>query len=333
MDAAVALGEALGERARLVVHVPVEGLGEDEALGGRQPERVHVGDEDQQAREILAAPHDAELGALLDRVGGVAAGVGEADDLGLGGLRLQQERGEILRVERMAHLAQHLAAALDHHRLGVALERVAEGVVGGEEEPRVAAGLHDRAAGAVGQRPGVVGPVDRVGGARLAGEVGGGGARDQQRLALVAGDLVDGERDAGVRHVDDHVDLVGVEPLPGHLGADVGLVLVVGGDDLDLQSLLVGAEVLDGHTGRHHGALAGEIGVETRLVVQHADLDDAVGDLGGGGAGRDDDGEGRGEHPGEAHGKTPSCESGSAETIPQGTRAACPCWRPAPRSE
>src|SRR6476619_6102984 len=45
---------------------------------------------------------------------------------------------------------------LDHDRSGIPLERVTEGVVGGQEEPGVAAGLHDRLPGAVGQRPGVV---------------------------------------------------------------------------------------------------------------------------------------------------------------------------------
>ena len=93
----MALGEALGEGAGLVVQVPVEGLGEDQALRRLEAERVHVGDEDEQAGELLAALDDAELGGLLDRVDGVAAGVGEADDLGLGGLRLQQEGGEVLR--------------------------------------------------------------------------------------------------------------------------------------------------------------------------------------------------------------------------------------------
>ena len=85
-------GEALGERARLVVQVPVERLGEDQALRGLQAERVHVGEEHEQAGEVLAALDDAELGRLLDRVGRVAAGVGEADDLRLRRLRLQQER-------------------------------------------------------------------------------------------------------------------------------------------------------------------------------------------------------------------------------------------------
>ena len=45
---------------------------------------------------MLPAGGDAEFGALLDRVDGVAAGIGEPDDLGLRGLRLQQKRREIL---------------------------------------------------------------------------------------------------------------------------------------------------------------------------------------------------------------------------------------------
>jgi hypothetical protein len=93
------------------------------------------------------------------------------------------------------------------------------------------------------------------------------------------GDLVDGERDARVRHVDDEVDLVRVVPLPRDLRADVRLVLVVGEDDLDLHPLLVGAVVRDSHPGGHHRALAGEVGVEAGLVVEDADLDDAVRDL------------------------------------------------------
>ena len=105
--------------------------------------------------------------------------------------------------ERMAHLAEHLAAVLQHHRLGVALEGVAEGVVGGQEEPGVAAGLDDRAAGAVGEHPGVVGPVDGVGRARLAGQVGRRRAGNEERLALLARQLVDRQRDRRGRHVED----------------------------------------------------------------------------------------------------------------------------------
>ena len=61
--------------------------------------------------ELLAARDDAEFRRLLDRVGGVAAGIGQADDLGLRRLRLQQERREVRRVQRMLDAADHLAAA------------------------------------------------------------------------------------------------------------------------------------------------------------------------------------------------------------------------------
>ena len=52
MHAAVALGHALGEGAGPVVHVPVEGLGEDQPLRGLEPERMHVGDEQQQRGQL-----------------------------------------------------------------------------------------------------------------------------------------------------------------------------------------------------------------------------------------------------------------------------------------
>ncbi len=94
---------------------------------------MDVGDEHQQAGELLAAFDDAELRGLLDRVDGVAAGVGETDDLCLGGLGLQQEGREVGGVDGMAHLAQHLAARLGHDIGDVALQGVAEGVIGGEK--------------------------------------------------------------------------------------------------------------------------------------------------------------------------------------------------------
>ena len=88
IPAAVGRREALAPGARRIVLVPVEGLGEDQALRLLQAQCVHVGEEDQQTREVLPALDDAEFGRLLDRVGRVAAGVGQADDLGLRSLRL-----------------------------------------------------------------------------------------------------------------------------------------------------------------------------------------------------------------------------------------------------
>jgi hypothetical protein len=132
---------------------------------------------------------------LFDGVDGVATCVREPDDLGSRCLRLQQGRGEVGAGERVTDLAEHLAAALEHDRFGVALERIAEGIIGGKEEPGVAATLDDRIAGAVRQRPGVVDPVCGIGRARFAGEIGGRRPDCEEHLVLVADDLIDGKRD------------------------------------------------------------------------------------------------------------------------------------------
>ena len=92
-------------------------------------------------------------------------------------------------------------------------------------------------------------------------------------LVLVARDLVDRERHRGGRHVDDDVDAVLVIPLARDGGADVGLVLVVGRDDLDLQALVGRLEILDRHARGDHRALAGDVGIEAGAVVHHADLE------------------------------------------------------------
>ena len=59
-------------------------------------------------------------------------------------------------------------------------------------------------------------------------------AAPETRNTLFFGwDLADRQRHAGIRDVDDNVDLVDVEPLVGHLRADVRLVLVVAADHFD----------------------------------------------------------------------------------------------------
>ena len=71
----------------------------------------------------------------------------------------------------------------------------------------------------------------------------------------------------------------GVVPLARLAGRDVGLVLVVGGDDLDRLAGDLAAEVVDRHLRRLDGALAAEIGIEAGQIRQHADLDGVAGDL------------------------------------------------------
>ena len=98
-------------------------------------------------------------------------------------------------------------------------------------------------------------------------------------LFLLARDLLHRERDARGRHVGDHVDPVLVEPLAGDRGADVGLVLMVGADDLDLLAVHRAAEIGDRHLRRLDRARAAEIGIEAGHVGEHADLDRIAGDL------------------------------------------------------
>ena len=173
----------------------------------------------------------------------------------------------------------HLALVGFHHRRGVALERMTERIVGCDEEPGVAAGGRDRLAGAVRQRPGVVGPMHRVGRAARSGQVGRRGAGGQEHLVLALDDVVDHERHRRRRHVDDDVDLLVVGPAVGDAGADVRLVLVVAGNDLDLEALARGDEIGDRLACGKDRSRPGRRGVETRQIGQHADLDRIVGGL------------------------------------------------------
>jgi hypothetical protein len=121
--------------------------------------------------------------------------------------------------------------------------------------------------------------MDGVRGAFLAGQVGGGCAGDQEHLVFVAHDLIDRECDRGGRHVDDHVDLVDINPRTHDVRPNVRLVLMVGADDLNLHALGGRAKILDRHARRDHRALAAQVGIGARHVVHDADLDGAVGVL------------------------------------------------------
>ena len=54
---------------------------------------------------------------------------------------------------------------------------------------------------------------------------------------LLFHEVGDRQRDAGIRGVADDVDLLGINPLPCDVNANVGLVLVVATDDVDLPAL------------------------------------------------------------------------------------------------
>ncbi|MNS80053.1 hypothetical protein D3C72_1137200 [compost metagenome] len=266
------LEEALAEGARLVVQVPVPAGGEQQAFGVLQAQAVHVGHEHQQAHHLHALG-DAELFRGLDAVDGVAAGIGQRQHLRLGVLRLQQEGREVGGVERRLHRAQH-GAALFLHDLGrVGFQGLAEGVVGGQEVPALVATADHGRAGALGERDGVVGVVHGVGRALFVGERRAARAVHDEDALLLLRHLGHGQGRAGAGAAEQHGQALRVDPLARLGGGDVGLVLVVGREQLDGHAVDLAAEVVDGHLDRQRAVLAFDVGVQARHVGDEADLD------------------------------------------------------------
>jgi len=197
----------------------------------------------------------------------------------LRGLRLQHEGGKVWCCERRTHRAKHLAAIGGDHGGRIALQRVAERVVVGDEEPAVAAALDHglRRAHRKGVR--IEHPLDRIGRAELAVEVGRSGRVRDEKLLLLAGDGLHRKADRRNRHVDDQIDLLGIVPAPRDCCADVGLQLMIADDDADGFAEHRAAEVVDRHLRRSHRALAGRRRGRAVHVGQHADFHDVVGDL------------------------------------------------------
>ena len=179
----------------------------------------------------------------------------------------------------MPDAAQHLGTQLGERGFGVGLQRQAIGEINGHEVPGLAALLDDRAGGAVGDRVGVPVVVNAVGRAVFVRQSRRACAIDDGDTVLFLDKAHHGQRDRGVHHVGEHVDMVDVNPFAclGH--ADVRLVLVIRGEDLDGLAQDFAAKILDRHLGRDDGARPGDIGKRARHVGQHANLDDLVGYL------------------------------------------------------
>ena len=180
----------------------------------------------------------------------------------------------------MAHAAQHTPAGLLDEARGIAFQRVAEGIVRGHEEPRGAAVLHAGRGDRLGQRIGVVHPVEAGRRTGRAGEVRRARAGGDVELAVIACIGAHGQRHRGRAQSDDHVDAVLVVPAPRDRRADIGFVLVVGGDHLDLAAEHAAAEILDRHLHGGHARGAGDVGIGARHVVQDADFYGIAGELG-----------------------------------------------------
>ena len=121
-----------------IVHVPVEAGRDQSSLRRFEAERRHF--VMLSTNDTAAASRQAEFRACFTPLLRIAAGIGEGDDLGAGGLRLQQEARQIGGVQRMAGAADDLSAGRLHRLACNWREILAEGVVGGDEKPALAAG-------------------------------------------------------------------------------------------------------------------------------------------------------------------------------------------------
>ena len=182
-----------------------------------------------------------------------------------------EEKSEVLSGTRTAPTTLPPLAVTT--RAADVLQLRAERVVGGEEEPRLAALVEDRRRGAVAERGRVVGVMDRVGRAILAGERGARRADRDERDFLLLGDGIHGEADAGVGAAEQHRQPVAVGPFAKLLGAERGLVLVIVGQHLDRLAERRAAEVRDRHLDRFDPLGTDDVGVEAGHVVDVADHD------------------------------------------------------------
>ena len=156
---------------------------------------------------------------------------------------------------------------------GVLFQRITEGVVGGHEEPGIAARFHQRAAGANREGVGIVGPVEAVGLAGVAGQARGRRADDNVDFFHLLRQIVNRERDRGGRELGDHVDAFDLVPAPRDGGGQIGLVLMVRGDHLDFLAKHAAAKILDCQLGGLERPLAAIVGVDAGLIVQNSDFD------------------------------------------------------------
>ena len=118
-----------------------------------------------------------------------------------------------------------------------------------------------------------------IGRASRPGQIGAARLAIEHGFALVARDLLHGKRYRGIDDIDDHVDLLGVEPFVRDRGTDIGLVLMIGIDDLDRHIADLAAEILDRELHRADRMHAVVEAILAREIVEHADLDLVVGEL------------------------------------------------------
>ena len=156
------------------------------------------------------------------------------------------------------------------------LKIMAEGIVGGNEEPRIVPRFDHSALGTMGERIVVVGVVDRDRRAGLVGDARRARSVEHNDLVLCFGDVNRRKRGGRGGHIHQRVDMLVLEPFARGSGSNVRLVLVIGGNDFNRHAKHCSSEILDRHLGRCNSAHAGDVCIDARHVLDHADLHDAV---------------------------------------------------------
>lgn len=109
-------------------------------------------------------------------------------------------------------------------------------------------------------------------GTGFAGDIGRARGGGDHHLVFFLDDGCERQSHAARRDIDDEVDVLGVEPAPGNRRGVVGLVLGIGGHDLDRDRFIRGAEILDRHFDRVERTRAREVGIGTGHVAHHTNL-------------------------------------------------------------
>ncbi len=194
---------------------------------------MHVRDQHQQAGDFHLR-RKAEFIGGLDGVAGVAGRICQSQHRGARGLRLQDEGREVGRVQRMPDTSLCGAAIGLHHRRRIAFESVPEGMVHGQEIPILVALFHHCARRAARQRNRVIDVVHGVGRALGIRQLGSTRAHHEERRLLFLGYFRHRQRRRGIRPCDQHIDALLVQPFAGPGRCDVGTVLVIRHQHLNL---------------------------------------------------------------------------------------------------
>src|SRR6516165_10010369 len=179
----------------------------------------------------------------------------------------------------MRHRADHFAAVLDNDRRRIPLQGMAECIIGGEEKPRIAAAVDHLLRGPNCKRRRIEHPLHRIRRAEFAVEIGRAGRMSNEELFTVVGHLLHRQAHRRDRYIDNQVDLVDVIPLPGDAGGDIGLDLMVSGNDSDGLTQDFATKVFGCHLRRRYRTGTGRCCRRPGQICQYADLHHVIGNL------------------------------------------------------